>query len=856
MTMQPQDIVPRAPSYWASSAADLLVAYASTKDGLTQDEAERRLEKVGENSIVAQREKCVLRLLLRQYQSPLVLILIFGACVSLALGQWTDASIILAIVLGSTLLGFAQEYRASAALKQLRSRLALRVKVMRDGEVRSVEAQKIVPGDVLVLSAGNLVPADGVVLEARDFLVSQAALTGESFPVEKTVGTCAAEATLPERFNTVFLGSSVRSGTARVLVTCTGSETQFSDIAKRLAGAEPVTDFERGVRRFGYMLTRIMMGIVIFVIAVNLYFDRPLVSSLLFAVALAVGLTPELLPAIVSVTLSAGARRMSQRGVIVRRLEAIENLGSMDVLCTDKTGTLTRGVVELSGCLDAAGDPADQVFRYAAINSNLETGIENPLDEAIVRETTRRGVSVDGLSKIDEIPYDFVRKRLTIVVDDGAGDGQHLMVTKGAFDNVLECCSVLGGAGVGKPLDDAATTRLRAIYEAHGAEGYRVLGVASRRMAAKAQYTRGDESGMAFEGFLLFFDPLKDGIEDTLGELAQLGIAVKIITGDNRHVAAHVAQSIKLDGARVLTGAELHEASDEALWHLAETTDVFAELDPQQKERVVRALQHRGHSVGYMGDGINDAPAMHVADVGISVDQAVDVARESADIILLQQDLNVLKDGIVDGRRTFANTFKYVAIAVSSNFGNMISMALGTLLVPFLPLLAKQILLNNFLADFPAVAIASDNVDAQSVERAQRWDIASVQRFMVVFGLSSTLFDLVTFWLLLSVYHAGEALFHTTWFVVSLLTQLSALLILRTHLPAWKSRPSQLLAMTAAIVAVIALALPYVWFAGDLGFVPLPFHLVLGGFGIVAVYAVFIEVAKRWFYARLAQRQR
>lgn len=842
--------------YWAKSSEELVSEYRTTANGLTQAEAVRRLAAVGDNRLVEHRQTGAAMLLLRQYQSPLVLILIFGACVSLALGQWTDASIILAIVLGSTLLGFAQEYRASEALKELRSRLALRVKVLRDGAPRMIEAHDVVPGDVLLLSAGNLVPADGIVLEARDFLVSQAALTGESFPVEKSVCRSGAQAPVSQRINAVFLGSSVRSGTARVVVTCTGRDTEFAAIAKRIAGAEPPTDFERGVRRFGYMLTRIMFGIVVFVIAVNLLMDRPLVSSLLFAVALAVGLTPELLPAIVSVTLSAGARRMSRRGVIVRRLEAIENLGSMDVLCTDKTGTLTRGVVELSSCVDAAGRKSDGVFRKAAINAMLETGIENPLDTAIVETAEKRGVDTAGMRKVDEIPYDFVRKRLTIVVDDGAGDGTHLILTKGAFDRVLDCCTGIAGTDGGTAIDDNEMAKLRAFYEARGAEGYRVLGLASRRLPAKARYEREDETGMTFEGFLLFFDPLKEGIEATLADLARLGIGVKVITGDNRHVAGHVAASVGLDGARVISGAELHETNDEALGHLVETTDVFAELDPQQKERIVRALQRRGHSVGYMGDGINDAPAMHVADVAISVDQAVDVARESADIILLQRDLNVLKDGVIDGRRAFANTFKYVAIAVSSNFGNMVSMALGTLLVPFLPLLAKQILLNNFLADFPAVAIASDNVDPESLQRAQRWDIHSVQRFMLIFGLASTLFDLLTFGLLLGVYHAGEELFHTTWFVVSLLTQLSALLILRTHLPVWQSRPSRLLAGVAAAVATIAISLPYVGFASELGFVPLPGHLLLGGLAIVAVYAVAIEVAKRWFYAWQAQRAR
>ncbi|MCZ7594768.1 MAG: magnesium-translocating P-type ATPase [Hyphomicrobium sp.] len=841
--------------YWSQSQAELFAELATSGSGLAQEDAIRRVVRFGENRVAEQRSAGVAALLFRQYQSPLVLILIFGALVSLALGDWTDALLILAIVFGSTLLGFAQEYRASEALKRLRDRLALRVKVLRGGRTCTIESRKVVPGDVLLLSAGNIVPADGVVIAARDFLVSQAALTGRSFPVEKAPGLSVPDSALQQRSNAVFLGSSVRSGTARVLVTRTGRNTEFAAIAGRLADAEPVTDFERGVRRFGYMLTRIMTGIVIFVITVNLLLDRPLVASLLFAVALAVGLTPELLPAIVSVTLSAGARRMSKRGVIVRRLEAIENLGSIDVLCTDKTGTLTRGVVELTSSLDPGGSPSDLVFRYAAINSCLETGIENPLDAAIVEKARRRGVGTSDVRKVDEIPYDFLRKRLTIVVDDGKPDGTHLMLTKGAFDNVISCCKEVAGRPVGREFDAALLAELQALYEARGAEGYRVLGLASRRIQAQPAYTRADESDMTFEGFLLFFDPLKEDIQDTLTDLSRLGIGVKIITGDNRHVAEHVAKSIGLGGARILTGRQLTETNDEALWHLAETTDVFAELDPQQKERIVRALQHRGHAVGYMGDGINDAPAMHVADVAISVDQAVDVARESADIVLLQRDLNVLRVGVLDGRRTFANTFKYVAITTSANFGNMISMALGTLIVPFLPLLAKQILMNNFLSDIPAVALSTDNVDRGATQHAQRWDIGSIRRFMLVFGLMSTAFDLLTFALLLEVFDASEPLFQTTWFVVSLLTELAALLVLRTHLPVWQSRPSRLLVASAATISVIAVCLPFVDFAArGFGFVPLPAHLLLSALAIVALYAAVTEIAKRLFYAEPSRR--
>lgn len=837
-----------AQAYWAMETAELLTALGSSVRGLRQEEAERRLLTHGENRPRDGESVGVVRLLLRQYSSPLVLILIFGAVVSLLLQQWTDAIIILLIVLGSTILGFTQEYRATRVIKRLRDRLALAASVLRDGESRDIDARKVVPGDVILLSAGDLVPADGVILSARDFLISQAALTGESFPVEKSPGRAPETAPLIERSNVVFLGTSVRSGTASVLITRTGQATELAAVASGLTNDEE-TDFERGIRRFGYLLARIMIVIVIFVFTTNLLFGRELIDSLLFSVALAVGLTPELLPAIVSVTLSNGARRMAKRGVIVRRLDAIENLGTIDVLCTDKTGTLTRGVIELSAAVDADGMASEQVFRCAAMNSRLETGIDNPIDEAIVREAERRNLAT-AVAKIDEIPYDFLRKRLTIVVDTGADAGTHLIVTKGAFDSVLDCCSQVCGPAGPVALDEQLKAKLVTYYRERGAQGFRVLGLAVRRIPARPHYGRDDERDMEFAGFLLFLDPLKEGIAKTIGELSALGITTKIISGDNRYVAAHIGAAIGIDSSRMLTGRQLNETRDEALWHLAEQTDIFAEVDPQQKERIVRALQRRGHAVAYLGDGINDAPALHAADVGISVDQAVDVARESADVVLTQRDLEVLKGGVVDGRRTFANTLKYIAITTSANFGNMISMALAALFIPFLPLVAKQILLNNFLSDFPSIAISTDNVDIGATESAQHWDIRGIQSFTLVFGLISTVFDLVTFVMLLGVFRASEALFQSTWFMISLLTELVVVLILRTRAACWSSRPSSVLVISTVVVAGLAVLLPYTdGIARAFGFVAVPFHLVVFAVAIVILYSLATEAAKRLYYA-------
>ena len=835
--------------YWSRDVGDLSTSLGSGPNGLTAARAAERLAVVGPNSVEDAQRLGPLRLLWRQVESPLVLILIFAAAVSLGLSQWVDAAIILAIVIGSTLLGFYQEYRASAAVEELKKRLALTCRVVRDGVEGTVRADALVPGDVLVLSAGNLIPADGRILEARDFLVSEASMTGESFPVEKQPGVVPADAPLARRTNVVFLGASVRSGTARVLVVETGRRTAFGAIAARLRAREPETNFARGLRQFGYLLIRSMVVIVLFVLTVNLLLHRPLVESLLFSVALAVGLSPELLPAIVSVTLSAGARAMSKEGVIVRRLDAIENLGSMTVLCTDKTGTLTEGTIVLADATDPKGRTSAAVRQLAFLNASFETGIDNPIDAAIVTAGEQAGLSTAGHAKIDEIPYDFLRKRLTIVMAEGGDAERHLVVTKGAFSNVLSICTQVERDGAVLALTDAVTAELSAYYEAKGKAGFRVLALATRAVSAKGAYQRDDEAEMVFAGFLLFLDPPKADAARVLGDLAKLNVEVKVITGDNRFVTGHLAETVGLDPTSMLTGDALAKLDDEALWHAAPKTSLFAEIDPQQKERIVRALQRTGHSVGYLGDGINDAPALHAADVGISVDQAVDVARESADIILLKRDLDVLRTGVEDGRRTFANTLKYISITTSANFGNMVSMALAAPLLPFLPLVAKQILLNNFLSDVPSMAISTDRVDAERVTHPQRWDITQVRRYMIVFGLVSSVFDLLTFAALLLLFRAGEATFQTTWFVVSLLTELGVVLVLRTRGPAWRSRPSALLLWTTVAATAFALAVPFFGRGSTLfGFVPLSTVEMGTVVGIVTAYLAATEAAKRWFF--------
>ncbi len=834
-------------AWWSREAADVLKSLESGAEGLSPRLARARHRDFEGRAFEAGTGQGARALLARQFGSPLVLILVLGATVSLLLRDWVEAAIILAIVIGSAMLGFVQEWRASKAVEALRRRIAIRALVRRGGETRPIPAAEIVPGDIVLLRAGNLVPADCLVLEARDFLVSEATLTGESYPVEKSPGPSPAGAPLAARHNAVFLGTSVRSGTATVLVVRIGRDTEYGAVASRLAAAAPETEFARGVRHFGYLLLRVMVVMVVFVMVVNQALGRPAIDSLLFAMALAVGISPELLPAVVGVTLARGARAMAKTGVIVRRLEAIEDLGGIEVLCTDKTGTLTTGTTALEAALDSGENASARVRELAVVNAAHETGIENPLDAALIAAAPEHAALAQARPKIDEIPYDFLRKRLTVVVAEA--DGSCLVITKGAFDSVLAvCASVRAGERI-EPLDEPARGRLEASARRFGEAGLRTLALATRTIDRRERYGREDEQGLVFEGFLRFSDPPKPDAARTLRDLASRGIRTCVVTGDNRHVAAHFATEVGLDPSRLITGPEMSAMRDEQLWHRAPQTDVFAEIDPQQKERIVRALQHGGHAVGYLGDGINDAPALHAADVGISVDGAVDVARQSADVILLKPDLDALRRGVEEGRRAFANTLKYIRITTSANFGNMASMALATPLLPFLPLVAKQILLNNFLSDLPSMAISTDRVDDFEVVRAQRWDLAQMQRFMIVFGLLSSVFDLATFWLLVGAFEAGETTFQTAWFVVSLVTELGVMLVLRTRGPSLASRVSPLVLGSTVAVTVLAFLLPWMGpLARVFGFVPLPGSLVATLVGLLLAYLVANEIAKRAFF--------
>jgi Mg2+-importing ATPase len=836
-------------AYWSLTPEQLLSNLHASRNGLQPADAEQRLKQYGLNAISAQKQATALRLLLSQFKSPLVLILIFAAIISGIVGEWVDASIVIAIVLGSTILGFVQEYTASNAVAKLRSQVTVKSRLLRGGKPQMLPSEQVVPGDIVVLTAGSLIPADGVVLEADDFFINQAVLTGETFPVEKKPATIPANASLAQRTNCVFMGTSASSGTAKVLIVQTGKTTVFGQVAERLRLRPPETEFERGIRHFGNLLTQVMLVMVVIILTVNVLLAKPFLDSLLFTLALAVGLTPELLPAIISITLSHGAQQMAKRGVIVRRLTSIENFGSMDVLCTDKTGTLTEGVVRLDGALDMHGQPSKVVLSYAYLNAHYQTGLNNPLDDAIQAAAQKAGLDISAEQKVDEIPYDFVRKRLSMVTANSQGD--RTLITKGALDNILSICTSIQSGDGTQPIDATTRAEIEQHYSEWSEKGFRVLGLATKKVNGRSEnYSHTDEKALNFAGFLLFFDPPKADVKQVIVDLAKRGVQIKIITGDNQKVARHVAEAVKLPLQGVLTGSQLNEMRDEALWHLAERTTLFAEVDPNQKERIILALQKTGHVVGYMGDGINDAPALHTADVGISVDTAVDVAKDAADFVLLKQDLAILRQGIDEGRVTFANTIKYILTTISANFGNMFSMAGVSLVLPFLPLTAPQILLNNFLSDIPAITIASDNVDPEMVEKPRRWNTKFIRNYMILFGLVSSIFDFLTFGTLLFLFHASPEEFRTGWFVESLITELVIALVVRTRHLFFRSRPGKLLLVSTLIFIGIALVLPYLPGISVFGFVPLPAPLMLTMLGLTALYVVATELTKKFFYSR------
>jgi Mg2+-importing ATPase len=840
ITLDPQ------PAFWSIPAAELLQQLQTNPQGLTNDEARQRFIRYGANLLKPKKRSSTLTLLLAQFKSPLILILIFAVGLSFFLRDPVNAAIILTIVLVSGLLGFWQERGAANAVEKLLSIVQIKAEVLRDGAMMEISVEEIVSGDIVMLNAGDIIPGDCLIIESKDLFADEAALTGETYPEDKMPGILPEETPLAQRTNTLFMGTHVVSGSAKALVVHTGKGTEFGKVSERLALRPSETEFERGVRKFGYFLMEVTLLLVIIIFAVNVYLARPVLDSFLFSLALAVGLTPQLLPAIISVNLAHGAKYMALKKVIVKRLASIENFGSMNVLCSDKTGTLTEGVVHVHSALDVNGNESEKVLLFGYLNSFYEKGFTNPIDKAIC---SYRTFDLSDYQKLDEEPYDFVRKRLSILVSKG---NAHLMITKGALRNVLDACSTAEDSN-GAFVDIAGVREvIQHRFEQLSSQGLRTIGVAYKDIGSASQITKDHEADMTFLGFLVLFDPVKPGIVETITELRSLGISLKVITGDNRLVAVHLSQQVGLSDTKILTGPELRRMSDEALLKQVNEADIFAEVEPNQKERIILTLKKARNVVGYMGDGINDASALHAADVGISVESAVDVAKDAADIVLLEKNLAVLVQGVREGRTTFANTLKYVFMATSANFGNMFSMAGASLFLPFLPLLPKQILLTNLLTDFPEMTIATDNVDKELVEKPRRWNISFIRNFMMTFGLLSSVFDYLTFGVLFFILHASPEEFRAGWFLESVISASLVVLVVRTRMPFFKSIPGKYLLTTTLLVISVTLVLPFISVGRKLfGFTALPISfLVLMGV-IVALYIISAEVLKKVFYKKV-----
>jgi Mg2+-importing ATPase len=750
-------------------------------------------------------------------------------------------------VLLSIILDVYQETKAQNAAEALKKRVTTKATVLRDGVKKEVMFSGIVPGDITFLIAGDMVPADSRLISATDLNLNQSALTGEAFPVEKTAAPLAAKSSDITGWNNyVFQGTSVVSGTGTAVAINTGSLTEYGKIAKELVARAPETEFEKGLRRFGALMTEVTIFLVVFVFFVNAFFysgSRTVLQSLLFAVALAVGLTPELLPMIMSINLSRGAVAMSKKGVIVKRLAAIQNFGNMDVLCTDKTGTLTENKLTLTQYADLEGKENPKVLLYAYFNSVFEAGLKSPLDDAIMQY---KDFDVKGIEKIDEIPFDFIRKRVSVVVEY---EGQRLIIAKGAPEEILKICTY---CETGETLSDFANVcqnKFEQTYMDLSAKGYRVLAVSYKKVERdKTHYSIGDETEMVFAGFLSFLDPPKESAKESIRLLARDGVALKIVTGDNELVTKTTCLQLGFEIEGVVLGSEIDELQSDALSKVAEEKNIFARVNPAQKDRVINALRANGHVVGYIGDGINDAPSLKTADVGVSVENAVDVAKESADFILLQPDLKVLDQGVLEGRKTFGNTMKYIMVGVSSNFGTMFSVAGASLFLNFLPMTATQILLNNLLYDLSESTIPTDNVDEEYIQKPKKLDISYIRRFMLIFGPVSSIFDFLTFFLLLVLLKATVPVFQTAWFVESLATQTLVVFVLRTRkTPFYKSKPGKYLLLSSLTVVAVAFILPYTPLASIFKFSPPPpmFYLALAG--LIAAYLVLVEVVKKWF---------
>lgn len=818
----------------------------TTTLGLTSAIAAEKLIQVGPNTVITKRPFRPLLALLSKLNSPLLWIIIFASFVSLFVGERTNAIILLFMVSLSVTLDYVNTSRSEKAVQSLVAKVLTTVTVLRDGKEKEIPLADVVPDDVVALSAGNIIPADGWILDEKDLFVNQSTLTGESMPVAKTMAPAERGVLSTDNEAAVFFGTSVVSGNAHMLVVETGHRTSFGKIAEHLTAAEPPSDFERGIRRFSIFLMRVTIIMVVLVFILNALAHRGWLESFIFAVAIAVGLTPELLPVILTVSLSRGAVRMSRQKVIVKHLPAIQNIGRMNILCTDKTGTLTENKISVVKYVDASGTTNESVLRAAYITSAFHTGVNNPLDDAI---RNYRTFELAGATKIDEIPFDFQRRRESIIYEEA---GQRMLISKGAPEAIITICSAYENGTTKTPVTDAFRQTLVAQFTQLSSEGYRVLAVCARPITPdELPYEPDDEHNLTFLGFVALLDPPKAGVSDSLKELEQLGIEVKILTGDSLVLSEKICRDLALPIRGVITGDELKKLHTDQWPKVVAATTIFARIDPEQKEQIITHLQAGDNVVGFLGDGINDAPGLKAADVGVSVNNAVDVAKETADIILLQQDLGVLRDGVLEGRRTFHNTMKYIKMGLSSNFGNMFSMTVASAFLPFLPMLPTQILLNNFLYDTSQLMLSSDRVDNEDVQRPTGWNLHYVRKFMLVFGPVSSIFDFITFGVLLWAFKLPAASFQTGWFIESIATQIFVIYVIRTkRIPFIQSRPSALLLINTLLVVTVAWVIPYLPFGDAFKFGHLSGVMVASIAGIVITYLLLVEGVKHWFDRR------
>ena len=832
--------------FWSYDLNDILRQLNTGKDGLSSREAEGRIDKYGQNILEERKSSSNIEMFINQFKNPIIIILIFAAVLSIFLKDYSDGIIILIIIMISAFLSYNHESKANNAVKKLLSSVSVKSSVLRDGKFEEIDNAMLTVGDIINVKTGDMIPADCLIIEENSLSMDESSLTGETFPVEKNPQRISADTALSNRKNSLWMGTHVISGSGKAVIVNLAKDSEFGKITASLDEKDSDTDFEKGIRDFGNLILHVATLLIGLIFVFNIILDKPFLESFMFALALSVGLTPQMLPAIISVNLSQGAKRMSEQGVIVKKLNAIENFGSMTVMCSDKTGTITQGKVKLDAALDCNGKKSDNICKLAAINSYFQEGYANPIDKAILDANTN---DFSKYEKLFEIPYSFEFKLLSVMVrTDRDFSGRNIMVTKGALTNVLDVCKTYESPDKTGGDIEEVKSRILDLFDKYSSQGYRVLGLAYKFIEDGTDIQKQKAEDMVFAGLLLFIDPLKDDIKDVVAEMNRLGVSLKMITGDNHLIAKNIGSQIGLDPEKVLLGEDLDSYSLSQLNKKVLDIDIFAEISPNQKEKIIMAYKQAGEIVGYMGDGINDSPAIKQADVGVSVNTAADTAKDAASIVLLQNSLKVLISGINEGRRTFINTLKYIFVATSANFGNMFSMAGASLFLNFLPLLPKQILLTNLLTDFPSLQIASDSVDEDWLKRPVKWDMKFIKKFMVLFGITSSVFDYMTFAVLLFIFKADEGLFHTGWMLESIISAMVVMLIVRTARPVLVSKPSNRLLIAIMGVAVVLLAIIYSPINSYLGLIDLPIKALLALLGVSFLYALTAEILKKSFY--------